>query len=81
MERVKVAEAASMMGVSPQYVRIGIQRGWLPIGTCVKVDKRWNYHIPRERLNAYLEGRDIKMPSAATEGTAKTENVKAERIW
>ena len=80
MERVKVKEAAALLGVSEQYIRIGIQRGFLPIGSCVMISSKYTYHIPRERLNAYLEGRDIKMPSAATEGTAKTD-VKAERIW
>lgn len=68
MERVKIREAAALLGVSEQYIRIGIQRGWLPIGTCVKLSNKWTYHIPRERLVAYMEGRDIKMPCAATQG-------------
>lgn len=76
MERIKVSDAAKMLGVSEQYVRVGIQRGWLPIGSCVKMSSKWTYHIPRERLNAYLEGRDIKMPSAATDGNHHNDVVE-----
>lgn len=65
MERVKVKDAAAALGVSEQFVRIGIQRGWLPIGSCVKISHRWNYCIPRERLDAYLYGKDLKVEAAA----------------
>ena len=67
MERVTVKAAAAELGVSEQFIRIGIQRGWLPIGSCVKVSSRWVYQIPRGRLDAYLQG-DLKSPPAATDG-------------
>lgn len=56
-DRVTVKEAAKLMGVSEQFIRIGLQRGELPIGSCVKMSSKWTYHISRSRLNAYLEGR------------------------
>lgn len=61
MERIKVKEAASLLGVSEQYIRVGMQRGWLPIGSAVKLPNstKWTYHIPKERLETYLSGRDI----------------------
>lgn len=59
MERVKVKEAALLLGVSEQYVRLGIRDGRLPIGSCVKLSSKWTYNIPRDRLNAYLTGKDI----------------------
>ena len=59
MERIRIKEAAEILGVSEQYVRIGIQRGWLPIGSCVKVHSKWCYHIPKERFEAYLRGIDL----------------------
>ena len=31
MERIKVADAAKLLGVSEQYIRIGLQRKILPI--------------------------------------------------
>ena len=67
VERVKIREAAELLGVSQQFIRIGMQRNQLPIGTAVKLSSRWTYYIPRERLNAYLKGQDIKNRSAATE--------------
>lgn len=76
--RVTVQEAAELLNVSQQYIRIGIQRGWLPIGSCVKLSTKWTYHIPRERLNAYLEGRDIKKPPCGNRTATATVGV-AER--
>ena len=65
MERIKVKEAASILGVSEQYVRIGMQRGWLPIGSCVKMSSKWTYHISPYLLEQYTGKR---MPPAATGG-------------
>ena len=61
MERITVKQAAEILNVTPQFVRIGIQRGWLPIGSAVKLPKstQWTYLIPRERLETYLRGNDI----------------------
>ena len=78
MERLTIRETAELLGVSEQFVRIGMQRGLLPIGTAVKLSSRWTYYITRERVIAYMEGRDIKMPPAATGGNSN-RNV-AERI-
>lgn len=55
-ERISVAEAAKRMGVSAQFIRIGMQRGRLPIGTCVKMSSVWTYHIVPAMLDAYLSG-------------------------
>jgi len=52
--RITVAQAAAMMNVSPQFVRIGLQRGVLPIGSAVKMSSRWTYHISEHLLNEYL---------------------------
>ena len=67
MERVKISEAAELLGVSQQFIRIGLQRNQLPIGTAVKMSSVWTYYVSRDRLNAYMEGQDIKNRSAATE--------------
>lgn len=47
---MKVNEAAKILGKSPQFVRIGLQRGVLPIGTAVKMSSRWTYYISEEQL-------------------------------
>lgn len=56
MNRITVEEAAKILGVSAQFIRIGLQRGRLPIGTAVKMSSKWTYHISPERLRKYIEG-------------------------
>lgn len=59
--RITVTEAAKMLGMSPQAVRIGIQRGKLPIGTCWEGSggRYYYYHITEERVKRYMEGKDL----------------------
>ena len=76
MERITVEKAASLLGVSKQYVRIGMQRGWLPIGSCVKMSSKWTYHISPYLLEQYVGAN--KMPPAATGSKTATDEV-AER--
>lgn len=54
MSRVKVSEAAALMGVSEQFVRVGLQRGLLPIGTAVKLSSKWTYYISPKLLGEYI---------------------------
>lgn len=43
---ITVAQAAKLMGCDPQFVRIGLQQGSLPIGAAVKVgETRYSYYI------------------------------------
>lgn len=65
-QRIKVADAAKLMGVSEQFIRIGLQRQTLPIGHAVKL-RQWVYYISQPLLEQYT---GKKMPSAATEGSA-----------
>lgn len=53
MNRIKVSDAAKLLGVSSQFVRIGLQRKTLPIGTAVKM-KRWVYYINPHQLETYI---------------------------
>lgn len=53
---VKVSDAAKMLGKSEQFVRIGLQRGLLPIGTAVKMSSKWTYHISPKLLKEYVGG-------------------------
>lgn len=50
-----VKQAAKLLGKSPQFVRIGLQRGILPFGYAVKMSSRWTYHISEKKLKEYLE--------------------------
>ena len=64
MDLIKVADAAKLMGVSEQFIRIGLQRNTLPIGHAVKL-KQWVYYISRPMLEQYT---GKKIPPAATGG-------------
>ena len=46
-----VQEAANLMGMSPDFIRVGLQRNILPFGYAVKTGKeRWSYFISREKF-------------------------------
>jgi len=51
---VSVKDAAKILGKSQQFVRIGLQRGLLPIGTAVKMSSVWTYHISPKLLEEYV---------------------------
>ena len=53
-QNVTVSEAARVLGKSNQFVREGLKRGILPIGTAVKMSSKYTYHISRKRLEDYL---------------------------
>lgn len=54
MKRLTVAEAAKRLGVSQQFVRIGLQRKILPFGYAVKLSDRYTYHISERQLKEYI---------------------------
>lgn len=57
-ERISIAEAAHMLGVPKQHLRIGLQRGRYKFGEAFKgTGEGYIYYISRSRLEAYLKGR------------------------
>ena len=56
--KIKVTEAAAVLRVSDQFVRIGLQRGILPIGTAIKMSSKWTYQISPKLLADY-SGADV----------------------
>ena len=49
-----IAEASDLMGVSRQFVRVGLQRGILPFGYAVQVSAgRYTYFISRKKFSEY----------------------------
>ena len=66
--RISVSEAAKLLGVSQQFVRIGMQQGRLPIGTAVKMSSRWTYYICEEKLEDYMKKPPV---TATTDGKGK----------
>jgi len=53
-QNISVKQAAEIMGKCQQFVRVGLQRGLLPIGTAVKVHQRWNYYISPKLFREYV---------------------------
>lgn len=52
-KNISIEEAASIMGKSKQFVRIGLQRGSLPFGTAVKMSSKWTYYISPQKFFEY----------------------------
>ena len=53
-----IEEASKLMGVSRQFVRVGLQQGILPFGYAVQIStNRWTYFISRQK---FLEHTGIK---------------------
>lgn len=49
---MSVATAARLMGVSKQFIRVGLQRGILPFGYAVKLsNKRFTYYISPSKFS------------------------------
>lgn len=57
--RILPTEAAKIINASPQFVRVAMQQGKLPIGTAVKMSSIWTYNIS-EKLLADYSGKDIE---------------------
>ncbi len=54
--------AAQYLGTSPQYIRIGLQRGRLPFGTSVDIGGKgkYTYQISPKALINWKNGTSIK---------------------
>ncbi len=55
---ITVNQAAEIMGINPQALRLGLQRGLYSFGTAIK-SKRWVYWIGTERFIAYVKAKDL----------------------
>lgn len=51
---VSVAEAARILGKSPQFVRVALQNGTAPFGFAVKKKTTYSYHISPKKLQEYV---------------------------
>lgn len=54
--KLTIPEAAKIMDVDPQFLRIALQQGRFPFGTAVKM-KRWAYYINPKQFYDYLSNR------------------------
>lgn len=60
MSRVTIQEAAKLLDISEQCLRVGLQQDKFPFGHAIKSsEKRFVYYINRKRLEVYLGGKEI----------------------
>jgi len=59
-QRITVSQAADLLNVSQQFIRVGLQNGTLPIGSAVKMSSRWTYHISEHLLEQYTGNKNRK---------------------
>ena len=52
-KNITVNQAAAIMGKNPQFIRLGLQSGRVPIGSAVKTKTKWNYYISPELFRQY----------------------------
>lgn len=51
---ITVAEASELMGVSRQFVRVGLRKGIFPFGYAVQISAdRYTYFISRQKFSEY----------------------------
>ena len=51
--RLSVKAAADLMGVSQQFIRIGLQREVFPWGYAVKTSRNWTYFISVQKFEEH----------------------------
>lgn len=55
--KITIAEAAQIMGVSAQFLRIALQKGIYDFGEAVQLTgERYTYHINPKRFENYING-------------------------
>lgn len=56
-----VIEAAKILNINPQTLRLALQQGLFPFGVAIKTsENRYTYKIFTERLEKYLGGEDLR---------------------
>lgn len=57
--KILTTEAAAILNTSPQFVRVAMQQGKLPIGIAIKMSTKWTYNISGKLLTEY-SGKDVE---------------------
>ena len=55
MKKLTICEVALKLGISPQSLRLGLQRGELPFGSAIKTSSKYTYLIYEKKLREYLD--------------------------
>jgi hypothetical protein len=56
-ERMLVSDAAKLLGMNTQTLRLALQQGLFDFGVAIRTsENRYTYYINKTRLTKYLEG-------------------------
>jgi hypothetical protein len=56
-----IQDAAKIMGMTEQFIRLGLRQQRLPIGIAVKTtDSRWTYDVQEHLIRQYLGDKKFK---------------------
>lgn len=55
---ITLPEAAEMMGVPPQLLRVGLQQEKFPFGAAIKMKKKYAYYINKQQFLEWLRGKE-----------------------
>lgn len=67
MKNIPIRMVAELLGKNEQFVRLGLQRGALPIGTAVKTSSAYSYHVSYNLLENYVGKERIESYEAQKE--------------
>lgn len=54
MKNIPISIVAEILGKNEQFVRLGLQRNQLNIGTAVLTSTQWSYHVSYNLLKNYV---------------------------
>ena len=63
MNKITIKQASEIMGKSEQFIRIGIERGILPIGACVRNGSRASYYISPKLFYEFTGYKEETLPT------------------
>jgi hypothetical protein len=66
--KLTVEQAAAIMGVTAQHLRIGLQQQRYPFGAAVRMSRRWSYYINSARFEKYMRGEELAPANLEREG-------------
>lgn len=55
MKKYTINDVAAALNVSPQSIRLGLQRGELPFGSAIKTSSKYTYIIYEKKLKEYMD--------------------------
>lgn len=54
MKTLTVKQTSEILGQPEQLIRVGLQRGILPFGHAIKMEKQFSYIIYKKKLEDYI---------------------------